>query len=73
MEPLLPEPEFTGLQGTGAPAAPADGKYSSELNMQGQIAGATLLYQLFMYMNNCLQFWYVMGSATEHCRSNSEY
>ena len=25
--------------------------------MQWQIAGATPLSQLFMYMNNCLQFW----------------
>ena len=25
--------------------------------MQGQIAGATPLSQLFIYMNNCLQFW----------------
>ena len=48
--------EFTGLQGTGGTAAPADGKNSPELNVQGQIAGATLLFQLFMYMINCLQF-----------------
>ena len=25
--------------------------------MQGQIAGATPLSQLFIYMNNCMQFW----------------
>ena len=25
--------------------------------MQGQIARATPLSQLFIYMNNCLQFW----------------
>ena len=38
-------------------AAPADIQYSQVLNMRGQIAGATPLSQLFIYMNNCLQFW----------------
>ena len=37
-------------------AAPADIQYSPALNMQGQIAGATPLSQLLIYMNNCLQF-----------------
>ena len=37
-------------------AAPADNQYQQVLNMQGQIAGATPFFQLFIYMDNCLQF-----------------
>ena len=42
-------------------AAPADIQYSQALNMQGQIARATPLSQLFIYMNNCLQFLCCVG------------
>ena len=45
--PVLPVvQELTGLQGTGGTAAPADGKYSQELNVHVQNAGATLLFQV---------------------------
>ena len=47
--------EATDQQRSGR-AAPAYSQYSPALNMQGQIAGATLLSQLFMCMNNCLVF-----------------
>ena len=32
------------------------GQYSPTLNMQGQIGGATPLYQFFIYLNNCVHF-----------------
>ena len=48
VEPLL-------LDARGA--ALADIEYSPVPNMQGQIAGSTTFSQLFIYMNNCLQFW----------------
>ena len=38
-------------------AAPADVEYSPVPNLQGQIAGATPLSQLFIYKSNFLQFW----------------
>ena len=44
------------LLGSGGVAL-ADIQYSLALNMQGQIAGATPLSQLFIYINNGLQFW----------------
>ena len=47
-------------------AAPADIKYSPALNMQGQIAIATTSSQLFIHMNNCLQFWYFVMGTREH-------
>ena len=37
-------------------AALADIQYSRALNMQGKIAEAKALSQLFMYRNNCFQF-----------------
>ena len=37
--------------------APADTKYLLALNMPEPIARPTSLFQLFIYMNNCLQFW----------------
>ena len=38
--------------------------------MQGQIAGATPLSQLIIYMNNCLQFWVTQENITQNRNTN---
>ena len=44
-------------QSPAPPGPPTGCRYSPEINTQAQIAGATILSHLFIYMNNCLQFW----------------
>ena len=44
-------------------AAPADIQYSQVLNMRGQIAGATPLSQLFIYMDVPPEFEFVTNLA----------
>ena len=61
VEPLLLEAKLhSKLEVWGA--APADIQYSQVLNMWGRIAGATPSSKLFIYMDNCLQFWAVYRS-----------
>ena len=53
-------------------ATPDDIQYSPALNMRGQIAGATSLSHLLIYMNNCLQFCKNQRACLK-CDFNHEY